>query len=96
MTWYNVTRYSRPMGETTNYSAGDEVKVGDTTITLTSRKGSKGIRWSWVIRWIDEGGEGYQATPEEAIANAVKTLNSPPCSHGERGWCVTCHDTVEN
>lgn len=81
------------MSETSAYQAGDEVQIAeDVTITLGARKGSNGTRWTWVIPFSDEGGEAYRATPQEAIADAIKTMNTPDCRHGERGFCITCHD----
>ena len=83
--------------ERPTYQAGDEISIADgVTVILCSRKGRNGIRWSWVIPSTDEGGEGYQATPEEAITNAIKTMNNPECRHGERGWCPTCHDRSDS
>jgi len=76
------------------YQAGDEIDINGTTVTLAARKGRNGIRWTWVIRTIDLGGESYLATPEEAIADAARTLNAPECRHGEPVvlFCVKCHD----
>lgn len=80
------------MSETT-YQGGDEITIADgVTITLSQRRGPRGIRWSWTIPATDEGGQGYKTTPEDAIADAVKTMNAPECRHGERGWCPNCHD----
>lgn len=77
----------------TTYQGGDQIDIGaGDTITLCARRGSNGTRWTWAIPATDEMGQGYKATPEEAIADAIKTKNSPECRHGERGWCPTCHD----
>lgn len=77
-----------------SYQAGDEVLVGDTTITLCSRKASHGIRWTWLDRTADLFGEGYKSTPELAIADAAQTLGAPSCRHGRPTtiFCITCHD----
>lgn len=79
------------------YEAGSEVQIGDVTITLGSRKGSHGIRWSWRDRAADIGSDGYYDTPELAIENATRTLNAPTCRHGlpNNKFCVGCHDTDE-
>lgn len=78
----------------TTYQAGDEILIGDATITLTNRKGSAGIRWTWVDRMADMMGEGYKATPELAIADAAATLAAPVCRHGwpTNMFCTKCHD----
>lgn len=76
------------------YQGGDQIDIGGATITLCRRKGSTGIRWTWAIEATDEGGTAYRATPQEAIADAIKTMNAPACRHGEHGWCPTCHDAV--
>lgn len=77
------------------YQAGDEVQIGDTTITLAARKGRNGVRWSWVIPHIDEGGDTYRATSEDAIADAARTLGAPTCRHGQPTtlFCIPCHDS---
>lgn len=79
------------------YQPGDEVTIGAETVILSTWKGRTGIRWSWVIPRIDEGGEAYYATPEEAIANAARTLSAPCCDHGQPTnlFCIDCHDSVD-
>ena len=79
---------------TITYQAGDEIVVGDATITLCSRKGNSGIRWTWLDRDADVMGEGYKATPELAIADAAQTLGAPTCRHGWPAtmFCTRCHD----
>lgn len=76
------------------YQPGDEILIGDATITLCSRDGRHGIRWTWLDRNADIMGEGYKATPELAIADAARTLNAPTCRHGwpTSAFCPTCHD----
>jgi hypothetical protein len=76
----------------TSHQGGDQIDIGGATITLCRRKGSTGIRWTWAIPSTDLMGEIYHATPEAAIAHARKTMNSPECAHGGRGFCPTCHD----
>ena len=81
------------MTETNTYQPGDEVRIAPgVTITLGARRGSHGVRWNWSIPATDEMGGTYEATPELAIAHAIKTMNTPECRHGERGWCPNCHD----
>lgn len=76
------------------YQAGDEIIIGNATITLCARKGSNGIRWTWLDRDADIMGESYKATPELAIAHATKTLSAPACRHGwpTAIFCPACHD----
>lgn len=76
----------------TTYQAGDQIDIGDATITLGCRKGNTGIRWTWIVPSTDLSGEAYWPTPEAAIADAHKTMNTPECRHGEQGWCPRCHD----
>lgn len=77
----------------TTYQAGDQIAISpDITITLGARRGAHGVRWTWGIPWTDEGGQAYRATPQEAIADAIKTMNTPECAHGQSGWCPDCHD----
>jgi len=80
----------------TTYQGGDEIRIGDATITLCARKSSDGThtRWTWLDRAADIMGEVSKRTPEDAIAHAAKTLNAPACRHG---WpitifCPACHD----
>jgi len=71
---------------------GEQIDIDGVAVTLCRRKGSTGVRWSWAIQSTDEMGQTYQATPEAAIADACKAMNSPECRHGERGFCPSCHD----
>lgn len=76
-----------------NYQSGDQIDLGDgATITLSGRKGRNGIRWNWGVEGTDLFGHAYLATPEDAIADARKAMNTPACRHGETGWCPNCHD----
>lgn len=80
----------------TTYRGGDRIDIGDgVTITLCQRKGRAGIRWTWAIEGTDEMGQTYQPTPEAAITDARKAMNTPECRHGERGWCPDCHDAAQ-
>lgn len=77
----------------TTYQAGDQVDIGAASpITLCRRKGSHGVRWSWMVPATDLMGQTYLPTPEAAIADAIRAMNAPECRHGESGWCPTCHD----
>lgn len=77
----------------TTYQGGDRINIGGgEVITLCRRKGNTGIRWTWAIPATDAAGQTHQPTPEAAIADAIKVLNTPPCRHGEQGWCPDCHD----
>lgn len=81
------------MSETSTYSSGDTFQTADgTTITLATRNGSNGIRWTWGIPSSGIQGQHYDATPEEAIADAEKVMAAGECRHGEPGFCVDCHD----
>jgi hypothetical protein len=74
-----------------SYAGGDRVTIGGgIVITLVTRKGRNGTRWTWVTE--TEGGELYWPTPADAIAAAAKTMHTPPCRHGETAWCSACHD----
>lgn len=79
-------------GTITSYQAGDQVDIGGAVITLCRRKGSTGIRWTWMFPATDLMGQTYQPTPEAAIADARRAMNTPECTHGEIGFCATCHD----
>lgn len=62
------------------YQPGDKVEVGDDTIILARRKGSAGVRWSWILTHSEEGGTAYYPTPQEAIESARRSL-------GDLCWC---------
>lgn len=85
------------MSENENYRGGDEITISGVTITLTSRKGSHGVRWSWRDRLADIEGQSYHGTPQEAIADAERTLAAPSCRHGfpTTQFCPNCHDSYE-
>lgn len=78
-----------------NYQGGDQIDIGGATITLCRRKGNTGVRWTWAVPSTDLMGETYQTSPEAAIADARRAMNSPECVHGERGFCPSCHDSID-
>lgn len=71
-----------------------EINIAGYAVTISPRKGSSGIRYSWYCSQVGIGGEGYKATPELAIIDAQTTLNAPECRHGipATQFCTTCHD----
>jgi hypothetical protein len=83
----------------TTYQPGDEIDINGTTITLCRRKGSTGVRWTWMIPAIDVTGEAYQTSPEAAIEHARKTFDDL-CACGDpatmtastRRTCANCYD----
>lgn len=88
------------MTQTTNYQPGDEIDVNGTTIMITTWKGCNGVRYGWYAPAAETGGEGYKATPAEAVNDAYTTLGGPRCSCGEpatmnastRRTCAACYD----
>lgn len=82
------------------YRAGDELDIDGTLIILGSRRGNTGIRWSWYAPAIEADGEAYYPTPEEAVADARRSLGSERCSCGAvatmhsstRRTCAACYD----
>lgn len=99
LTLYRVTLYDTCMTETSTYQAGDEIYIDGTVIILCRRKGSAGIRWSWMAPALDSGSEAYQTTPEAAIENARQNLGAR-CACGQLATmtaatvrtCINCYD----
>jgi hypothetical protein len=64
------------------YQAGDEIDINGTVITLGRRKGTTGIRWTWIASDLDVTGTAYYSTPEDAIDNARRALGAERCTCG--------------
>jgi len=88
---------------TTTYQPGDEIKVGEVTITLARRgsfRNAAAQRWSWYIAGTDYYSECGTPTADEAVDDAYRTLNGPRCSCGEpatmtaatKPSCPRCYD----
>ncbi|GGM27349.1 hypothetical protein GCM10011608_10130 [Micromonospora sonchi] len=70
------------MQTTPTHQPGDEIDIDGITVVLARRKGNNGYRWTWYAPQLEEGGELYKATPEEAIDYARRALAGPTCACG--------------
>ncbi|GAA0719599.1 hypothetical protein Drose_05905 [Dactylosporangium roseum] len=87
------------MTQIATYQPGAEIDIDGTAIILCRRKGSTGIRWTWLNPETNQMGEAYQATPEAAIDHARRALgnlcgcgNVATMTASTRRTCVDCYD----